>query len=198
MRKCNDLTRRLGLLPSGGTPVHVSASVSPANGEGTWSDSNGLSGTFDFFGNTAGLPPRPDTGGFFRVSALTSAPIAGGFSTLTWGAPQQNVGGGVYNQAAGTYAVAAPGLYLITSTVRWSIPAAAGSYCLNIAVGNTTRATVCEPQAVATTLFLQTISTVVQLVAGDVVSLRALQSSGGAATVVASGADNTFSVTRLR
>ena len=44
---------------SSGPSVHVSAGVSPANGQGTWSDDRGNSGTFAFFGNTAGLPPRP-------------------------------------------------------------------------------------------------------------------------------------------
>jgi hypothetical protein len=39
--------------------------VSPTNGQGTWSDDVGNSGTFAFFGNAAGLPARP----------LTMAPI---------------------------------------------------------------------------------------------------------------------------
>jgi hypothetical protein len=42
-----------------GRAVHVSAIVSPANGQGTWTDDAGNSGTFAFFGNTAGLPVRP-------------------------------------------------------------------------------------------------------------------------------------------
>ncbi len=42
-----------------GLAVHVSASVSPANGQGTWSDDVGNSGTFAFGGNAAGLPVRP-------------------------------------------------------------------------------------------------------------------------------------------
>jgi hypothetical protein len=41
-------------------PVHVSALVSPTNGQGSWSDSLGNHGTFGFFGAQAGLPPRPD------------------------------------------------------------------------------------------------------------------------------------------
>lgn len=42
-----------------GDAVHVAASVSPTNGQGTWTDNTGLTGTFAFFGATAGLPARP-------------------------------------------------------------------------------------------------------------------------------------------
>lgn len=37
----------------------MSAIVSPASGNGTWTDSVGNSGTFVFFAAVAGLPPRP-------------------------------------------------------------------------------------------------------------------------------------------
>lgn len=40
-------------------PLHVSAVVSVGTGSGTWTDSLGNTGTFAFFGNTAGLPARP-------------------------------------------------------------------------------------------------------------------------------------------
>jgi hypothetical protein len=49
------------VTPPAGLAVHVSASVSPANGQGTWSDDVGSSGTFAFGGNAAGLPVRPST-----------------------------------------------------------------------------------------------------------------------------------------
>ncbi|MGE0360027.1 MAG: hypothetical protein AB7H93_04280 [Vicinamibacterales bacterium] len=42
-----------------GQGVHVSAQVSPANGQGTWTDSSGNAGTFAFFAATPGLPARP-------------------------------------------------------------------------------------------------------------------------------------------
>ncbi len=42
-----------------GRGVQVSGIVSPANGQGTWSDSAGNSGTFAFFGAVPGLPVRP-------------------------------------------------------------------------------------------------------------------------------------------
>jgi hypothetical protein len=49
------------VAPPAGLAVHVSASVSPATGQGTWSDDVGNSGTFAFFGDAAGLPVRPLT-----------------------------------------------------------------------------------------------------------------------------------------
>lgn len=39
--------------------VRVSARVSPATGQGTWSDDAGHDGAFAFGGSTPGLPPRP-------------------------------------------------------------------------------------------------------------------------------------------
>jgi hypothetical protein len=42
-----------------GQGVHVSAIVSPANGQGTWSDNAGNSGTFAFFAAVPGLTTRP-------------------------------------------------------------------------------------------------------------------------------------------
>ena len=44
------------VTPPTGQAVHVSASVSPASGQGTWSDDLGNSGTFALGGNAAGLP----------------------------------------------------------------------------------------------------------------------------------------------
>lgn len=42
-----------------GTGSHVSASVSPGTGSGTWADSGGNTGTFVLAGAAAGLSPRP-------------------------------------------------------------------------------------------------------------------------------------------
>jgi hypothetical protein len=50
------------IVPSTGLAVHIAASVSPANGQGTWTDDLGNVGTFAFFANTPGLPPRPAFG----------------------------------------------------------------------------------------------------------------------------------------
>jgi hypothetical protein len=43
----------------GGHGTQVSALVSPANGQGTWTDSSGNAGTFAFFAAAPGLPVRP-------------------------------------------------------------------------------------------------------------------------------------------
>ena len=50
------------IVTSGGVGVHVAASVSPANGQGTWADDLGNTGAFAFFGTTPGLPLRPASG----------------------------------------------------------------------------------------------------------------------------------------
>ena len=42
-----------------GQAIHISANVSPANGQGTWADDVGNSGAFAFFGAAPGLPVRP-------------------------------------------------------------------------------------------------------------------------------------------
>ena len=49
------------VTPPAGQAVHVSATVNPATGQGTWSDDVGNSGTFALGGNAAGLPVRPST-----------------------------------------------------------------------------------------------------------------------------------------
>jgi hypothetical protein len=56
------------VTPPAGRAVHVSASVSPTNGHGTWSDDVGNGGTFALGGNAAGLPVRP--------SAMTPIDVA--------------------------------------------------------------------------------------------------------------------------
>lgn len=101
-----------------GRPVHVSAIVSPANGEGTWTDSNGYAGTFKFFGAQAGLSPRPDGQVYFR---------AGGHLTtldgqrVRWTNITHNEGGGSYDSATGIYTVPIAGLYSITYSVGYQV-----------------------------------------------------------------------------
>lgn len=68
------------LAPSG-KPVHVSAIVSPATGTGTWKDSVGNSGTFAFFGQTTGLPPRPLPASGLAPGIITTAELAPGAVT---------------------------------------------------------------------------------------------------------------------
>ncbi len=59
-----------------GKPLHVSALVSPANGDGTWTDSVGNGGTFKFFGNTPGLPARPFPASGLAAASVTAVEIA--------------------------------------------------------------------------------------------------------------------------
>jgi hypothetical protein len=49
------------VTPPAGLAVHVSATASPATGQGTWSDDVGNAGTFALNGNASGLPVRPST-----------------------------------------------------------------------------------------------------------------------------------------
>ena len=68
------------VLPSSRS-VHVTAFVSPANGEGTWTDSVGNSGPFRFFGSTPGLPPRPLPASGLPAAAITAIELANGAVT---------------------------------------------------------------------------------------------------------------------
>jgi hypothetical protein len=184
-----------------GRAVHVAASVSPANGQGTWSDDSGNSGTFAFFGNTAGLPTRPGPQVAFRVQDLTATLAVTGATTAinTWPVdPTTNIGGGTYAAATGSYTVPAAGLYLVAASVRWqAFPVVAGYRCVFVRVDGEQRGTSCEPTS-GVTFMIQPISTVLNLQAGDVVTIAALQSSGGAGTVGASsGSGSFFTVTRL-
>jgi len=57
-----------------GTIAHVSAGVSPATGQGTWSDDLGHSGTFVFGGSIAGLPLRPSSPAVLSVADNPQGP----------------------------------------------------------------------------------------------------------------------------
>ncbi|MBP7779086.1 MAG: hypothetical protein KA371_18365 [Acidobacteria bacterium] len=64
------------VLAPGGSPVHVSAIISPATGSGTWTDSAGNSGTFALSGATPGLPARPLPPSGLAVASVTAREIA--------------------------------------------------------------------------------------------------------------------------
>jgi hypothetical protein len=59
-----------------GSPVHVSAIISPANGNGTWTDSAGNTGTFALSSAVQGLPARPLPPGGLAVASVTAREIA--------------------------------------------------------------------------------------------------------------------------
>ena len=62
----------------GAKGVQVSAIVSPANGQGAWTDSVGNSGTFALFGNAPGLPVRPLPASGIGPAVITTTEIAAG------------------------------------------------------------------------------------------------------------------------
>jgi hypothetical protein len=180
-----------------GIPVHVSANVSPANGQGTWSDDSGNTGTFAFFGNTGGLPPLPAGPVRFRAANAENAPVAGGGTTVRFSSLTYNAGGGTYNAAAGTYTVPATGTYLLTAGIRFDPPAvAAGYYCLTIEAGGNALQYQCATQSAAI-FVVPHLSFVRHLTAGQVLSVVALQVGGGAQTVSGNADTSEFSVTRL-
>lgn len=85
------------VTPPAGSAVHVTATASPATGQGTWTDDAGNSGTFVMNGNTGGLPARPATAAPVRVAdnpnqatdpcAASAAPatlVLCGTSMLRW------------------------------------------------------------------------------------------------------------------
>ncbi len=181
-----------------GIPVHVSASVSPANGQGTWSDDSGNSGTFAFFGNTGGLPPLPPAQVRFRATDVNSSPATASNSEVTWSVLDYNVGGGVYTAAAGTYVVPVSGTYHLSASVHFLPPAVtAGFYCPSVVAGATSLQYTCASQT-ASNFVVPHLSFVRTLTAGQVLSVQVLNNGGGAQNV--SGGVNTseFSVTRLQ
>lgn len=78
----------------GGRSVHVDARVSPANGQGTWRDSEGNSGTFALGAATGGSPRRdptgaPAPGSYIDVSAATLSGSTG-FGVIITGTTPSN------------------------------------------------------------------------------------------------------------
>lgn len=184
-----------------GQAIQVSASVSPATGQGTWTDSTGASGTFAFFANTPGLPARPAPIAQFRVASLQTGALASStIATVLWGAtPVENVGGGTYTAAAGTYTVPTPGVYLVTANVRFQAFAAGGGYyCIAVELDASNRGTNCAEPSTTAGFQMRSISTAVTAPAGGVIRIRALNFSGGAGTVGPSSLDSAFTVTRLQ
>ena len=182
-----------------GRAVHVAARVSPANGQGTWSDDAGHTGTFAFFGNAPGHHARPGPDAHFRTAGANQQ-LLGLNVTLpvtSWtNAESDNVGGGLFDPASGTYTVAAAGVYTLATTLRLTTINPSGSnYCAHLFVNGVQRVFQCmEPPS--TIQGLISISGTLRLAAGDIVGVRATNSTGATGGVVA-GIDNVFSVTRL-
>ncbi len=239
-------------------PVHVSAIVSPASGNGTWTDSLGHSGTFAFFGNASGLAARPVPVSGLPPASVTAAEIAPGSvgtasintaqvqarvtgscalgeamtgvnangsvaclpaapyarfraqnannlalaasssGIITWSSNAYNIGFGTYDAAAGTYAVPSTGTYLITGSAEFTpVAGPSGYYCLVLTVGGLDGQTTCSPQSAAA-LQIPMLSTVRQLSAGAVLSIRAVNGSMSAQTVAGINSTSEFTVTRIQ
>ena len=187
------------IVPPAGQPLHVAASVSPANGQGTWTDDQGHGGTFAFFGATPGLPPLPTTPARFRVTGLNSLAQSGVTTINTWTTVEYNDGGGTFTPATGVYVVPSTGTYILTTTVRWNAFAAATGYkCIYFYQGNTGFATACEAPSTTANFQYQVLTTTARLNAGAQVTVRAFQTTGGAATIgPGTTTEATFTVTRI-
>lgn len=178
------------VLPSSRS-ANVTAFVSPANGEGTWNDGFGNTGTFKFFGAQAGLPPRPDGNVFFRAGAHLGT-LSGGdrvvFSNVT-----NNEGGGSYNTSTGVYTVPSTGLYSITFSVGYAPGATpTGRACAYVSVtGVTIDRASCIPLVNNSAFISLSGATVLSLTAGNTITVLS-NVSGGPATLLSSGSGLTI------
>lgn len=159
-----------------GTPaaraVQVTALVSPANGEGTWTDGNGYAGTFRFFGAAGGLPPRPDGYVFFRATSHSSTQSG---NRVVFTGVTDNAGGGAYNTTTGVYTVPATGLYSITYSVGYQVSNVTfDRVCAFIQVSNRpSERSSCVPIVGGGGFISLTGATVMPLTAGQTVEVQA-------------------------
>ncbi|MGE0816478.1 MAG: hypothetical protein AB7O28_05680 [Vicinamibacterales bacterium] len=192
------LTFTIVAAPSA-VPLHVAAVVSPATGDGTWTDSLGRTGTFVFHGHQSGLPARPAPGAT-AVKGTGAASVALAPTTTTtvsWTGQAYNTGGGTFLPVAGTYAAPADGLYLVTATVPADF-AADGYWCARVFVNGAAVHSACDAASGAASLQSITIATVHRLAAGDVVAIKAVQDTGATAYVFSPGTEySSFTVTRI-
>jgi hypothetical protein len=187
-----------------GKPVHVSAVVSPANGNGTWTDSLGNSGTFAFFAAVPALPARPSSADV-QFRAVAHAQISVPNATLTditgW-STFYNDGGGTYTPGTGVYVVPSTGLYQISSTIRWrTFTATGGGFAGLYAVINNSfeDTTSIFPDTSANDFHLHQLVATRKLSAGDAVKIQVYQITGVTQTVgPGSPNQSSFTVTRLR
>ena len=185
------------VLPTGES-VDVAASVSPANGQGTWTDNGGNSGTFAFFGATPALPARPDARVYFRSNGHQAALSAG---LVVWLAPTHNTGGGTYNSTTGVYTVPRTGLYSISYSIGWVAGAAtSGRVCsyLTTTLASTEMAS-CIPVVGGSGVILTSATATIPLVAGNTIRVGGNETSTDALTLVAGGNDGRgLTITRIQ
>ena len=147
------------ILAPSAKPVHVAAIVSPANGNGTWSDSVGNNGTFALFAAVPGLPPRPlpasglaaavVTAVELAANAVTGAKVADGSLTATdlLNGPRAAFAGGTQQQflfptpaVVRTVIVSAPssGKVIASASGYVNFPGTASASALCTIASNTT------------------------------------------------------------
>lgn len=174
-----------------GRAVSVSAVLSPATGSGTWTDSEGNTGTFALFGASPGLPVRPDGQVFFRATSLSNALSSG---RIVWTNVANNTGGGTYAAATGVYTVPVTGLYSITYSVGWTTGAAtSGRACAYVnATGATIDRASCIPVVGGSNFLSLSGATVIPLAAGNTVHVEANETSSDVLTLLSSGSGLTI------
>lgn len=170
------------VLPSS-RPVHVTALVSPANGEGSWKDGYGNTGTFKFFGTTPGLPPRPDGNVYFRAGSHQAA--LNGINVV-FTQVSHNEGGGSYNTTTGAYTVPSAGLYSIAYSVSMSTGPFPFNLCAWVATTSLNDRASCQ-RVDANTSVAPSGSTVLPLQAGQSIEIRASLPTGGFLNVDTAG-----------
>ena len=92
------------------------------------------------------------------------------------------------------------GKYLVTAQGRWTAFATAAGYkCLYVYVNGARQASNCEAPSTTAGFQIQQLMTVLPLTAGQAVTIRALNFTGGAGTFGScSGIECGFTVTRLQ
>lgn len=186
----------------GGTPVSVSAVVSPATGSGTWTDSAGNSGTFAFFGATPALPSRPSQDVEFRVRDHAVQTVTGVSTPVVWDSLDYNNGGGTYSAATGAFTIPRTGLYQVNGGVTFGrATAVATSQWQCVYLWNQTAGTwidlACQPGSTTGEFITVTLASALRLTAGTVIQLRVNQSNVTGASLSTVRGSN-FSLTSLR
>ena len=165
------------IVEPSGHVVAVAANVSPANGQGTWTDDADNSGTFAFFGATPGLPVRPTGRVFFRATAHQTGALTSG--TVLWSGITHNVGGGTYNAATGVYTVPSAGVYSVTYSVSWiTTTATPGRVCGFVRAGAVLDRSSCVHHVAANLFVSPSGATHLSLAAGDTIRVTTSRSSG--------------------
>jgi len=189
----------------GAQGLHVSASISLATLGGTWSDSDGRTGTFVFTpGAPVAGPARPSGPVYFRTASFSSLPVAD--NTLVpitaWSSVEVNEGGGTYDSSTGTFTVPATGRYLLTCRVRWTNFTQLGSaprMGLTLSRNGTGLDLILDTPSLVNQFQVQELNTARQLTAGDQIRCNAFQNSGATQTLGSGAATNSnFTIAQLR